>query len=145
MESSHNFDFGPLVGLVVFAVIVVIVIDYLTKVGGVGSGIDLERIGDHISELRARRQRKPEDMKTALLRRIKTVGIVAALFFALAAFSFAYMIGAILELYETTQGDVNMALSGLILGAVLTTVYSLQFINNKRLYEKYYGSLFKQK
>ena len=80
-----------------------------------------------------------------MLRRVKIAGLVAAASFALAAVSFAYMIGAMLELYVSTQGDINMALSGLILGAVMSTFYTLQFLNNKRLFEKYYGSIFKQK
>ena len=144
MEPASKFEFGPLIALIVFAIVVIIVIDYLTKAGGAGSGIDLEKIGDRINESRSRPKR-PEEIKKGMLRRVKIAGLVAAASFALAAVSFAYMIGAMLELYVSTQGDINMALSGLILGAVMSTFYTLQFLNNKRLFEKYYGSIFKQK
>ncbi len=144
MEPAGKFEFGPLIALVVFAVVVIIIIDYLTKAGGAGSGIDLEKISDHINEVRSR-QKKPEEVKRGMLRRIKIAGLVAAASFALAAVSLAYLVGAMLELYVSAQGDINMALSGLILGAVMSTFYTLQFLNQKRIYEKYYGSIFKQK
>lgn len=144
MEPAGKFEFGPLIALVVFAVVVIIIIDYLTKAGGAGSGIDLEKIGDRINEARSR-QKKPEEVKRGMLRRIKIAGLVAAASFALAAVSLAYLVGAMLELYVSAQGDINMALSGLILGAVMSTFYTLQFLNQKRIYEKYYGSIFKQK
>jgi hypothetical protein len=59
--------------------------------------------------------------------------------------SLAYIFGAMLEIYPSEQGDINLALSTLIVGVVLAVIYTLQFINNRQLYEKYYGSIFKQK
>ena len=38
MEPAGKFEFGPLIALIVFAIVVIIVIDYLTKAGGAGSG-----------------------------------------------------------------------------------------------------------
>ena len=93
----------------------------------------------------AKRRRESENLQRALLRRIKILGIVAALCFALALGSLFYILGALSEFYESDQRGINLALSGIIVGAVLTVVYFLQFANNKRTYEMYYGSIFEKK
>lgn len=139
-------DFGPFIGLIVGAIIIVIVVDRIGKSHGVGSGVNLESIIQIGAERSAaKRRRESESLQRALLHRIKILGIVAALCFALALGSLFYVLGALFEFYESDQGGINLALSGLIVGAVLTVVYFLQFANNKRTYEMYYGSIFEKK
>ena len=139
-------DFGPFIALIVGAIVIVIVVDRIGKSHGVGSGINIESIIQMGTERNAaKRRRESENLQRALLHRIKILGIVAALCFTLALGSLFYVLGALFEFYESDQGGINLALSGLILGSVLAVVYFLQFANNKRTYEMYYGSIFDKK
>lgn len=142
--KGNSFDFGPFIAIIVFSIIVIIVVDRISKTSAVGSGIDTDKPGGQYAERRARRN-KPEDVQKNLLYRIKLFGIVAGLCYLVSFISLAYIFGAMLEIYPSEQGDINLALSALIVGVVLAVIYTLQFINNRQLYEKYYGSIFKQK
>ena len=142
--KGNSFDFGPFIAIIVFSIIVIIVVDRISKTGAVGSGIDTDKPGGQYAERRARRN-KPEDVQKNLLYRIKLFGIVAGLCYLVSFISLAYIFGVMLEIYPSEQGDINLALSALIVGVVLAVIYTLQFINNRQLYEKYYGSIFKQK
>lgn len=141
---GNSFDFGPFIAIIIFSIAVIIVVDRISKSSQVGSGIDMEKLGEQYAEHRAKRN-KPEDAQKSLLHRIKLFGIVAGLCYLVSFISLAYIFGAMLEIYPSEQGDINLALSALIVGVVLAVIYTLQFINNRQLYEKYYGSIFKQK
>ena len=142
--KGNSFDFGPFIAIIVFSIIVIIAVDRISKSGAVGSGIDIDKLGEQYAERCARRN-KPEDAQKNLLHRIKLFGIVAGLCYLVSFISLAYIFGAMLEIYPSEQGDINLTLSTLIVGVVLAVIYTLQFINNRQLYEKYYGSIFKQK
>lgn len=142
--KGNSFDFGPFIAIIVFSIIVIIVVDRLSKSGAVGSSIDIDKLGEQYAERRTRRN-KPEDAQKNLLHRVKLFGIVAGLCYLVSFISLAYIFGAMLEIYPSEQGDINLALSALIVGVVLAVIYTLQFIDNRQLYEKYYGSIFKQK
>ena len=95
--KGNSFDFGPFIAIIVFSIIVIIVVDRISKTGAVGSGIDTDKLGGQYAERRARRN-KPEDVQKNLLYRIKLFGIVAGLCYLVSFISLAYIFGAMLEI-----------------------------------------------
>ena len=156
MNFSH-INFAPFLIFIVLGLILVFAIE---RIGNSSSGAGGSssrssgggsKAGESImhfvekSASNAKENRKRDEAQRALIRRIKISGLIAGLAFIIALISFFSLIGGTGTDESENRSSLVWASAGLIMGAVVAIAFTIRFIQFKRTYELYYGSLFGKK